>query len=206
MEWHSRLKHCTAVHILYLICRYLQVIYGSKWRVLLITTKPAINIFLSQTVSLVKMINQCRLSSPSIKCSCSNSLSTDTVSITFWHEILRDYESDRILPLPNDRQLVCVDARTDRVWSITFYFNSDISRALVDYASTANTTPKLLLLTCYYIFLFKLTNGEKDLCVWQNISVQQQFQLFGVNTWVYFWHPLYTLEFRITFNSFLICT
>ncbi|CAF0819172.1 unnamed protein product [Didymodactylos carnosus] len=36
---------------------------------------------------------------------------------------------------------------------------------MLKYAQTMNVTMFQLFLTCYYIFLFKLTNGEKDLCI-----------------------------------------
>jgi hypothetical protein len=87
------------------------------------------------------------------------------------------YDVGRPLSLLTDRQRISINDRTDRVWSVTFNFDSNLLCALLDYASMMNTTLDYLAFTCYYVFLFKLTNGEKDLCVGRNIDVGYQSKL-----------------------------
>ncbi len=87
----------------------------------------------------------------------------------FWLETLHDYKIDRLLPLPYDRQRLSLKDQTNHVWSTTFNFDSNLSSIFRDWVSIMNTTPDHLAFTCYYIFLFKLTNGERDLCVGRNM-------------------------------------
>lgn len=117
--------------------------------------------------------------SPSANCCCSDSSGTKTD--TFWLENLRNYDIGRSLSLPTDRQRISVNHRADRVWSIMFNFDSKLSCAFLDYASIMNTTLEYLAFTCYYVFLFKITNGERDLCVGRNIVVRYQSELHDLN-------------------------
>jgi hypothetical protein len=123
-------------------------------------------------------MNPC-YTSPSI--SCSGSDSCDVETDVFWLETLRDYDIGRPLPLSFDRQRISLNDRTERVWSIVFNFDSNLLSAFVDFSSTMNTTIDYLVFTSYYIFLFKLTNGEKDLCVGRNIAVRYKSQLYHLN-------------------------
>lgn len=92
----------------------------------------------------------------------------------FWVETLRDYETSQTLQLLCDRQRISPADHTDHTWSITFNFDSKLFLAFQNWISTLNTTAEYLAFTSYYIFLFKLTNGERDLCVSRNISIKQQ--------------------------------
>lgn len=119
-------------------------------------------------------MNPC-YTSASINCSCLDSSVTE--SDAFWFEILRDYEIERPVVLPTDRQRISINNRTYRVWSVPCNFDSKLTRALLNNALVTNTTLDYLVFTCYYVFLFKLTNGERDLCVGRNIGVQCQSEL-----------------------------
>ncbi|CAF1668429.1 unnamed protein product, partial [Adineta ricciae] len=44
----------------------------------------------------------------------------------------------------------------------------------------SDTTPEYLLLACYYAFLFKLTNGEQDLCIGMNINGRYKDELHSI--------------------------
>ena len=92
----------------------------------------------------------------------------------FWTETLRDYEISQPLQLLCDRQRISPTDHTDHIWSITFNFDSKLFWAFRNWVSIMNTTAEYLAFTSYYIFLFKLTNGERDLCVGRNITITHQ--------------------------------
>ena len=86
-------------------------------------------------------------------------------SITYWHEILSDYNFIKSMNLPYDRKPPINDLRTGEGLSIEFNFDSSITEQLIKYASNLNATLYQICLTIYYIFLFKLTGGQRDLIV-----------------------------------------
>lgn len=88
-----------------------------------------------------------------------------TASKMFWLNILNDCNLDRPLPLPYDRYRVSNEHRTGRGISISFDFGQDLSQCFLQYAAANTIALEHLALTCYYGFLFKLCNGERDLCV-----------------------------------------
>ena len=98
----------------------------------------------------------------------------------FWLETLRDYEMNRPLALPFDRHRLSDEQRTGRGTSASFDFGEDLSRAFLAYATMSNTTPELLSLACYFAFLFKLTNGERDLCVGMNTHRRYKDELQSI--------------------------
>ena len=83
----------------------------------------------------------------------------------YWLENLHDCKIDQSLPFPFDRYRLSNEHRTDRGTSITLDFGEDLSHAFLTYSSSNNIKLEHLALACYYAFLFKLTNSEKDLCV-----------------------------------------
>jgi non-ribosomal peptide synthetase component F len=88
-----------------------------------------------------------------------------TGASVFWLDTLHDCHLDRSLPLPYDRHRLSNEHRSGRGTSISFDFGQDLSHHLLVYASSNNMSVQCLALACYYAFLFKLTNGEKDLCI-----------------------------------------
>jgi len=86
----------------------------------------------------------------------------------FWLEILHDCNLDQSLPLPYDRYRLSNEHRTGRGTSVSFNFGQDLSRYFLAYALSNKIEPQHLALAIYYVFLFKLTNGEIDLCVGMN--------------------------------------
>ena len=86
----------------------------------------------------------------------------------FWHDALHGCNLDRSLALPYDRYRLVGEHHTGHGTSLSFDFGEDLSRAVLTYVSSNNTTVEYLALACYYLFLFKLTNGERDLCVGLN--------------------------------------
>ena len=93
-----------------------------------------------------------------------------TLASAFWLEALQDHEIDRPLSLPFDRHRVSDEQRTGRGTSASIDFGQDLSRAFLAYSSVNNATPEHLSLACYFAFLFKLTNGERDLCIAMNTT------------------------------------
>ena len=57
------------------------------------------------------------------------------------------------------------DDRTGCDITILFDFGADLSDYFLAYASSNNLNPESFALACYYVLLFKLTNGEDDLCI-----------------------------------------
>ncbi len=99
---------------------------------------------------------------------------------SFWLETLHDYNIDHSLPLPYDRCRLSDEHRTGRVTSISMNFGEDLSHHFLAFASSNNINPQHLALTCYYAFLFKLTNGERDLCIGMNINNRYKDELKSV--------------------------
>jgi non-ribosomal peptide synthetase component F len=95
----------------------------------------------------------------------------------FWIDILYDCNIDQSLPLPFDRYRLADEYRTGRGTSITFDFDQDLSQHFLIDASLKNIKPEHLALAIYYTFLFKLTNGEKDLCIGLNINGRYRDEL-----------------------------
>jgi non-ribosomal peptide synthetase component F len=98
----------------------------------------------------------------------------------FWLDTLHDCHLDRSLSLPYDRYRLVDDHRTGRGTSISFDFGQDLSHHFLAYASSNEITLEYLVLTCYYAFLFKLTNGEKDLCIGINTHGRYKKELMSV--------------------------
>ena len=88
-----------------------------------------------------------------------------TAATMYWLENLHDCKLDQSLPLPFDRYRLSNELNTGRRTSVAFDFGEDLSQAFLSYSSFYDTKLEHLALACYYVFLFKLTNGEKDLCV-----------------------------------------
>jgi non-ribosomal peptide synthetase component F len=98
----------------------------------------------------------------------------------FWRDVLHDCELDRPLPLPFDRLRVSDESRSGRGASVTFQFGQNLSQAFITYASTHDIKLEHLALAAYYIFLFKLTNGEKDICLVMNTHGRYKPELMAV--------------------------
>ncbi|CAF4108666.1 unnamed protein product [Adineta steineri] len=83
----------------------------------------------------------------------------------FWLDALHNCKLDQPLPLPFDRYRLSNEHRTGRGTSISFDFGQDLSYDFLTYASSNSISLEYLALAIYYVFLFQLTNGEKDLCI-----------------------------------------
>jgi non-ribosomal peptide synthetase component F len=95
----------------------------------------------------------------------------------FWLDALHDCNLNQSLPLPYDRYRLSDEHRTGRGTSISFDFGQDLSHHFLNYTSTNNIKPEHLALATYYAFLFKLTGGEKDLCIGMNIDNRYRDEL-----------------------------
>ncbi len=98
----------------------------------------------------------------------------------FWLDTLHDCHFDRSIPLPYDRYRIVDQHRTGRGISVSFDFGQDLSDYLLAYASSNDITIEYLALTCYYAFLFKLSNGERDLCIGMNTHGRYKEELMFV--------------------------
>lgn len=88
----------------------------------------------------------------------------------FWLENLRDYNIDHSLSLPFDRYRLSNEHRTGRGISLSFHLSQHFSNHFLSYTILNNIKSHHLALAIYYVFLFKLTNGENDLCIGMNID------------------------------------
>ncbi|CAF3886038.1 unnamed protein product [Adineta steineri] len=88
----------------------------------------------------------------------------------FWLDILHDCKLDQPLSLPYDRCRLTNEHRSGRGTSISFDFGQDLSHDFLTHASSNDTPLEHLTFAIYYIFLFKLTNGQTDLCLAMNIN------------------------------------
>ncbi|CAF1357665.1 unnamed protein product [Adineta steineri] len=98
----------------------------------------------------------------------------------FWLDALLDGHLDQSLSLPYDRYRLINQHRTDRTKPISFDFGEDLSHHFLNYASSNNIKHEHLALATYFIFLFKLTNGEKDLCIAKNIDNRYRDELKSI--------------------------
>ncbi|CAF4146070.1 unnamed protein product, partial [Adineta steineri] len=88
----------------------------------------------------------------------------------FWLDALHDCKLDQPLSLPFDRYRLANEHQTGRGTSISFDFGQDLSHHFLLHASSNNISPAHLIFAVYFIFLFKLTNGQTDLCIALNIN------------------------------------
>ena len=99
----------------------------------------------------------------------------------FWLDTLHNCKLDQSLPLPFDRYRLSDEHRI-RTW------NNCLVSLLV---KIFHITPLLMhhhityqfnisALATYYIFLFKLTNGERDLCIGMNINNRYHDELKSI--------------------------
>ncbi|CAF4471952.1 unnamed protein product, partial [Adineta steineri] len=79
----------------------------------------------------------------------------------FWLDALHGCKLDQPLLLPFDRYRLSNEHRTGRGTSIPFDFGQDLSHDFLIHASLNSISLEELALATYYVFLFKLTNGEK---------------------------------------------
>ena len=103
-----------------------------------------------------------------------------TAATIYWLENLHGCEIDQTLPLPFDRYRLSNEHKTDRGTSITVDFGDDLSQAFLTYSVSKNIKLEHLALACYYAFLFKLTNSEKDLCVGMKTNNRYKDELKSV--------------------------
>ncbi len=88
----------------------------------------------------------------------------------FWLDTLHNCHLDRSLPLPYDRYRLSDEHRSGCETSVSFDFDQVLSHQFLVHVASNNITLEQLTLACYYVFLFKLTNGEKDLCIGMNVD------------------------------------
>ncbi|CAF4337853.1 unnamed protein product, partial [Adineta steineri] len=88
----------------------------------------------------------------------------------FWLDVLHDCKLDQPLSLPFDRYRLMNEHRTYQTTSISFDFDQDLSHDFLIHASSNNISLQHITFAIYFIFLFKLTNGQSDLCIAMNIN------------------------------------
>ncbi|CAF3901280.1 unnamed protein product, partial [Adineta steineri] len=98
----------------------------------------------------------------------------------FWHDALHDYKLDQSLSLPYDRYRLTTEYRSGRGTSISFNLDRDLCGTFLHYTSSQNISLEHLALSMYFVFLFKLTNGDTDLCIGMNVDGRYRDELRSV--------------------------
>lgn len=88
-----------------------------------------------------------------------------TLSKQFWQSQLHGYDIENRLTLSSDRYRVAGSERSSLASSIQSSVSDDLSRSILNYASSKQITLFQLGLSLFYAFLFKLSNADNDLCV-----------------------------------------
>ncbi|CAF1539062.1 unnamed protein product [Adineta steineri] len=89
-----------------------------------------------------------------------------TLSQDFWLLELKGYNLLRQLSLPADRHRASTNQqRSSLASSAQITFDDEICALCLNYASSHHLTLFQLGLSIFYVFLFKLTHGETDLCI-----------------------------------------
>ncbi|CAF4382473.1 unnamed protein product, partial [Adineta steineri] len=88
-----------------------------------------------------------------------------TAASMFWLDALHDCKLDQSLPLPYDRYRLANEHRTCHATSISFDFGQDLSHDFLTHASLNDISLEHLTFAIYFIFLFKLTSRQTDLCL-----------------------------------------
>ncbi|CAF4029352.1 unnamed protein product [Adineta steineri] len=89
-----------------------------------------------------------------------------TLSQEFWLLQLKGYNLTHQLSLPVDRQRSSTNQQRSGLASIAeITFDNEICTSFLNYASAHHLTLFQLGLSIFYVFLFKLTHGESDLCI-----------------------------------------
>ncbi|CAF4147892.1 unnamed protein product, partial [Adineta steineri] len=103
-----------------------------------------------------------------------------TGATMYWLDALHDCKLDQPLPLPYDRHRLMNEHRPNRTTSISFEFGQDLFHHFLTYASSNTIKHEHLTLATYFIFLFKLSNDEKDLCISMNIDNRYRDELKSI--------------------------
>ena len=88
-----------------------------------------------------------------------------TLSRDFWRAQLDGYDLKHGLILPVSRRWLPDSERSGRAVVASFSFAQDLYHSFLSYAKSQNVTLFQLGLATFYAFLFKLSNGQQDLCV-----------------------------------------
>ncbi|CAF1526891.1 unnamed protein product [Adineta steineri] len=88
-----------------------------------------------------------------------------SLSHEFWHSELAGSNLQYPLLLPFDRSRSSTDQRSGFASIAQISFDYNISSSFLEYASSHHMTPYQLGLATFYVFLFKLTHGQNDLCI-----------------------------------------
>jgi hypothetical protein len=119
-----------------------------------------------------------------------------TSSQQFWHSQFQGYTWKKSLSLPVDRHHSSNHQRSGLAFTTPISLNNDISNSFINYATSHHITLFQLGLATFYLFLFKLSHAQTDLCIAclnanrNRTELQNMIGMF-----------VSTLPFRIQFDS-----
>ncbi|UJR24335.1 hypothetical protein I4U23_027302 [Adineta vaga] len=88
-----------------------------------------------------------------------------TLSREFWLSQLQGYNMKHSLPLLIDQHRFSTDQRSGLAFRNQIIFDDEITSSFINYASRHHLTLFQLGLAIFYVFLFKLSHGQTDLCI-----------------------------------------
>ena len=88
-----------------------------------------------------------------------------TPSREFWSSQLQGYDLEHRLALPVDHHRLPHQQRSGRACVAELIFDEQLTKSFLTYAASSNITTFQLGLALFYAFLFKVTDGQEDLCV-----------------------------------------
>jgi hypothetical protein len=86
-------------------------------------------------------------------------------SCEFWILELEGYNMEHQLLLPVDRHRPSIDQRSGSASVVEISFDDNTATAFLNYASSHQLTLFQLGLSVFFTFLFKLTHGQRDMCI-----------------------------------------
>ncbi|CAF4027473.1 unnamed protein product, partial [Adineta steineri] len=98
----------------------------------------------------------------------------------FWNDALHNHKLDQSLSLPYDRYRPTNDYQSGFGTSVSFDLDRDLCDTFLQYTSSQNISLEHLALSMYFVFLFKLTNGDTDLCIGMNVDGRYRDELRSV--------------------------
>ncbi|CAF4271067.1 unnamed protein product, partial [Adineta steineri] len=98
----------------------------------------------------------------------------------FWLDALHDCKLDQPLSLPYDRYRLSNEHRTCHATSLSFDLDPNLLQYFLIYSSFNGISFQHLTFAIYSLFLFKLTNGEKDLCIGMTVDNRYRDELKSI--------------------------
>ncbi|CAF1484223.1 unnamed protein product [Didymodactylos carnosus] len=82
----------------------------------------------------------------------------------YWHNMLRDFDATKLIPLPYDHPEKLSEKRSTMEGNSSIELTEILTENIIKFSMDCNVSMFQLLLTCYSLFLHKITH-ENDICI-----------------------------------------